>query len=103
MPGYNLLWSSIGKWSTYRLLCSHVSVGLIFPGLHRGQVLISRAILVFHLDILAPLSKVDENMRRAHEVDATRRKEFFFLSGPPWKAPCFFRAEIYAAWNLLIG
>ena len=53
-------------------------VGLIFPGLHRGQVLISRAILVFHLDILAPLSKVDENMRRAHEVDATRRKDFFF-------------------------
>lgn len=42
------------------------------------MVLISRAILVFHLDILAPLSKVDENMRRAHEVDATRTQKFWF-------------------------
>jgi len=42
------------------------------------MVLISRAILVFHLDILAPLSKVDENMRRAHEMDATRTQKFWF-------------------------
>lgn len=78
-------------------------VGLIFPGLHRGQVLISRAILVFHLDILAPLSKVDENMRRAHEVDATRRKDFF-LSGPPWTAPCFFVLRyMQLEYNLFIG
>ena len=76
-------------------------VGLIFPGLHRGQVLISRAILVFHLDILAPLSKVDENMRRAHEVDATRRKDIFFFKWTPMDGPMFFSCWDICSLNII--
>lgn len=41
-------------------------------------VLISRVMLVFDLDFLAPLSKVDENMKRAHECDAVNKCKFWF-------------------------
>lgn len=41
-------------------------------------VIVTRAILVFNLTLLAPLSKVDENMKRAHELDAVRRQKFWF-------------------------
>merc|ERR1712151_1353548 len=37
-------------------------------------VLITRVLLVFDLDFLAPLSKVDENMRRAMRTDALARE-----------------------------
>jgi glutamate--cysteine ligase catalytic subunit len=43
-------------------------------------VLLTRVLLVFDLDILVPLSKVDENMRRAHSLDATTSQKFWFRS-----------------------
>lgn len=42
------------------------------------QVLVSRAILVFNLNLLVPLSKVDENMGRAHAADAVGTQNFWF-------------------------
>merc|ERR1712008_263760 len=41
-------------------------------------VLVTRALLVFDLDLRVPLSKVDENMIRAHAVDAARTGRFWF-------------------------
>ncbi|CAK9106752.1 Glutamate--cysteine ligase catalytic subunit (GCS heavy chain) (Gamma-ECS) (Gamma-glutamylcysteine synthetase) [Durusdinium trenchii] len=41
-------------------------------------VIVTRAILVFNLTLLSPLSKVDENMRRAHGMDAVRKSKFWF-------------------------
>lgn len=41
-------------------------------------VLVSRAILVFDLELLAPLSKVDDNMRRAHAMNAASEGKFWF-------------------------
>lgn len=41
-------------------------------------VLLSRALLVFDLDLLIPLSKVDENMSRAHRLDAVGTQRFWF-------------------------
>eukprot|EP00929_Paragymnodinium_shiwhaense_P006887 TRINITY_DN110840_c0_g1_i1.p1 TRINITY_DN110840_c0_g1~~TRINITY_DN110840_c0_g1_i1.p1 ORF type:complete len:706 (+),score=124.93 TRINITY_DN110840_c0_g1_i1:81-2198(+) len=41
-------------------------------------VLLSRALLIFDLDLLMPLSKVDENMRRAHSMDAVNTEKFWF-------------------------
>lgn len=43
-------------------------------------VLITRVLLVFDLDFLVPLSKVDENMRRGHEVNAVNTEKFWFRS-----------------------
>jgi len=43
-------------------------------------MLISQAVLAFDLNLLVPLSKVDENMWRAHEMDAVRRRSFWFRS-----------------------
>jgi glutamate--cysteine ligase catalytic subunit len=43
-------------------------------------VLITRALLVFDLDLLLPLSRVDENMRRAHTMDAVNTSKFWFRS-----------------------
>mmetsp|Transcript_57468 Transcript_57468/g.136650 ORF Transcript_57468/g.136650 Transcript_57468/m.136650 type:complete len:687 (+) Transcript_57468:42-2102(+) len=41
-------------------------------------VLLTRVLLVFNLDMLIPLSKVDENMHRAHQRDASRQSKFWF-------------------------
>ncbi|CAE8594569.1 unnamed protein product [Polarella glacialis] len=41
-------------------------------------VIVTRAILVFNLTLLMPISKVDENMRRAHCVDAVNKQKFWF-------------------------
>eukprot|EP01031_Cornospumella_fuschlensis_P029942 gene29942-36163_t len=41
-------------------------------------VLVTRVILAFDLGLYIPLSKVDENMARAHRVDAVRSQKFFF-------------------------
>lgn len=41
-------------------------------------MIVTRAILVFNLTLLAPLSKVDENMKRAHGMDAVRKSRFWF-------------------------
>uniref|UniRef100_A0A7S4B8C5 Glutamate--cysteine ligase n=1 Tax=Chrysotila carterae TaxID=13221 RepID=A0A7S4B8C5_CHRCT len=41
-------------------------------------VLISRVILYFDLNLYMPLSKVDENMRRAHSRDAINTEKFWF-------------------------
>ena len=41
-------------------------------------VLISRVILYFDLDLYIPLSKVDENMERAHKRNALHTERFFF-------------------------
>jgi len=41
-------------------------------------VLITRALLVFDLDLLVPLSKVDDNMKRAHELGAVTKCCYWF-------------------------
>jgi len=41
-------------------------------------MLMSRAILAYRLNLLAPLSKVDENMQRAHAMDAVGSQKFWF-------------------------
>ncbi|KAF9478808.1 glutamate-cysteine ligase catalytic subunit [Pholiota conissans] len=41
-------------------------------------VLLSRAILSFHLNFYVPISKVDENMGRAQKRDASASSKFFF-------------------------
>lgn len=41
-------------------------------------VLLTRAILSFGLDFYIPISKVDENMQRAHVRNAAREGKFFF-------------------------
>eukprot|EP00924_Labyrinthula_sp_SR-Ha-C_P010590 snap_masked-scaffold_61-processed-gene-0.52-mRNA-1 protein AED:0.02 eAED:0.03 QI:0/0/0/1/1/1/2/0/669 len=41
-------------------------------------VLISRVILFFGLNLYIPISKVDENMERAHEKDSILKQKFFF-------------------------
>ncbi|KAI0049977.1 glutamate-cysteine ligase catalytic subunit [Auriscalpium vulgare] len=41
-------------------------------------VLLSRAILLFNLNTYIPISKVDENMRRAQQRDAVRQCSFYF-------------------------
>ncbi|KAL1504363.1 hypothetical protein AB1Y20_010769 [Prymnesium parvum] len=41
-------------------------------------VLVSRVILAFGLNLYIPLSKVDENMRRAHHRDAFTQEKFWF-------------------------
>ncbi|CAJ1351566.1 unnamed protein product [Effrenium voratum] len=41
-------------------------------------VIVTRAILVFNLSLLQPLSKVDENMERAHGTDAAQKAKFWF-------------------------
>lgn len=40
--------------------------------------LLSRAILFFDLNFYIPISKVDENLKRAHSNDAARKEKFFF-------------------------
>jgi len=47
--------------------------------------LVSRVILAFDLNLYIPLSKVDENMRRAHARSALRSQTFWFRKhmGPP--------------------
>jgi len=51
-------------------------------------VLLSRAILCFGLNFYVPISKVDENMTRAHVRDAARTGKFFF------------RKDVFAAGHL---
>lgn len=41
-------------------------------------VLVTRAILSFRLNFYMPISKVDENMERAHQRDAVRKQKFWF-------------------------
>jgi len=41
-------------------------------------VLVSRVILYFDLNLYTPLSKVDENMQRAHQRDAVNTQKFWF-------------------------
>ncbi|KAG8467409.1 hypothetical protein KFE25_000725 [Diacronema lutheri] len=41
-------------------------------------MLLTRAILSFDLDLLVPVSRVDENMRRAHARDAVSTQKFYF-------------------------
>jgi len=43
-------------------------------------VLITRVLLVFDLDFLVPLSKVDANMKRAHAVNSLNTEKFWFRS-----------------------
>ena len=41
-------------------------------------VLLTRVILSYKLNLLIPISKVDENMARAQKRDALRREKFWF-------------------------
>lgn len=59
-------------------------------------VLITRVILAFDLALYIPLSRVDENMKRAEQIDAVNKQKFFFrqfLSPPDLTDPCI--AEVY--------
>mmetsp|Transcript_55041 Transcript_55041/g.141702 ORF Transcript_55041/g.141702 Transcript_55041/m.141702 type:complete len:552 (+) Transcript_55041:3-1658(+) len=42
------------------------------------SVLMTRVLLVFDLDLLVPLSKVDENMERAKTIDSVNKSQFWF-------------------------
>ncbi|KAF7977807.1 hypothetical protein HWV62_2725 [Athelia sp. TMB] len=42
------------------------------------MILLTRAVLAFNLNFYVPISKVDENMQRAHILDACRSQTFFF-------------------------
>ena len=41
-------------------------------------VLLTRVILSFGYNLLVPISKVDENMKRAQKMDAILKQKFFF-------------------------
>ena len=41
-------------------------------------VLLTRVILSFGYNLLVPISKVDENMKRAQKMDAILKEKFFF-------------------------
>ncbi|TIC91501.1 Glutamate--cysteine ligase [Colletotrichum higginsianum] len=46
------------------------------------MVLVTRAILSFDLNFYIPIPRVDENMERAHAVDAVLAEKFFFRKNP---------------------
>ncbi|KAH0498853.1 hypothetical protein TgHK011_006083 [Trichoderma gracile] len=46
------------------------------------MVLITRAILSFDLNFYIPIKKVDENMERAHGIDAVLKDKFYFRKNP---------------------
>lgn len=46
------------------------------------MVLVTRAILSFDLNFYIPIRKVDENMERAHNLDAVLKDKFFFRRNP---------------------
>lgn len=46
------------------------------------MVLVTRAILSFDLNFYIPIKKVDENMERAHAVDAVLKERFHFRKNP---------------------
>jgi glutamate--cysteine ligase catalytic subunit len=46
------------------------------------MVLVTRAILSFDLNFYIPIKKVDENMERAHGVDAVLNEKFYFRKNP---------------------
>ncbi|KAM0333270.1 hypothetical protein ACHAQA_001931 [Verticillium albo-atrum] len=46
------------------------------------MVLVTRAILSFDLNFYIPITKVDENMERAHAVDAVLNERFYFRRNP---------------------
>merc|ERR1712146_9859 len=41
-------------------------------------ILITRVVLMFDLNLYIPLSKVDDNMKRAHKRDAVKEEKFYF-------------------------
>lgn len=53
-------------------------------------VLVSRVILTFDLNLYIPLSKVDENMTRAHSQNAATQQRFWWRMhmGPPQQSDC---------------
>jgi glutamate--cysteine ligase catalytic subunit len=53
--------------------------------------LVSRVILAFELNLYVPMSKVDENMERAHTRNAVLEQKFFFrnhMDGEPDRSAC---------------
>lgn len=46
------------------------------------MVLVTRAILSFDLNFYVPIKKVDENMERAHSLDAVLKEKFYFRKNP---------------------
>jgi glutamate--cysteine ligase catalytic subunit len=46
------------------------------------MVLVTRAILSFDLNFYIPIKKVDENMERAHKLDAVLNERFYFRKNP---------------------
>lgn len=46
------------------------------------MVLVTRAILSFDLNFYIPIKRVDDNMERAHALDAVLRQRFYFRKNP---------------------
>ncbi|KJZ78733.1 Glutamate--cysteine ligase [Hirsutella minnesotensis 3608] len=46
------------------------------------MVLVTRAILSFDLNLYIPIKRVDDNMERAHALDAVLREKFYFRKNP---------------------
>lgn len=46
------------------------------------MLLVIRVILAFDLNLYIPLSKVDENMKRAHVIDAVNKQKVIYRSNP---------------------
>lgn len=46
------------------------------------MVLVTRAMLSFDLNFYIPIKRVDENMERAHALDAVLREKFYFRKNP---------------------
>eukprot|EP01027_Heterolobosea_sp_BB2_P015540 GEZU01022225.1.p1 GENE.GEZU01022225.1~~GEZU01022225.1.p1 ORF type:complete len:219 (+),score=47.84 GEZU01022225.1:35-691(+) len=48
------------------------------------NVLLIQAIAHYGLDLYIPISKVDENVRRAHQIDAINTAKFYWRKGRPF-------------------
>lgn len=50
-------------------------------------VLLTRVILSYHLNLTVPISKVEENMKRAEHRDAVLKQKFYFRTNPDEETP----------------
>jgi glutamate--cysteine ligase catalytic subunit len=52
-------------------------------------VLLTRAIMTYNLNLLIPISNVDENMQSAQQRDAIRHQKFHFRKNLSTSNECF--------------
>lgn len=68
-------------------------------------VLASRVILAFELNLYIPLSQLDENMKRAHELNAAVKQKFFFrrhLANPNKEARHYHAIDAFISAGLYV-